>query len=330
MKLSRPSFWAKRNLTSWLLFPVSLIFQIIVWGRKCCYRLNIIGAWHSPAPVIVVGNISVGGAGKTPLVIALSEILISKNLTVGIVTRGYGGSGVEQPVLVKPDSDAALVGDESVLLAQRCQATVVAGANRVQAVKFLLSQDQVDLVLCDDGLQHYALERDVEIAVVDSQFMFGNAFCLPAGPLREPVSRLKSVDMLVFSGSEKGYTLQGTELVSVNNTVISRPIASMNLQRVHAIAGIASPDRFFQFLRDRGIDVIEHPFGDHAFYLLEDLNYGDDYPLVMTEKDMVKCRHLGLENSWYVPVTAVLNQAVADEFMNLVNRVLLQRKNNAA
>ncbi len=330
MKLSRPSFWGTRNLTSWLLFPVSLIFRGIVALRRGSYRFKLARVWNSPAAVVIVGNISVGGAGKTPLVIALSELLVRKNLTVGIVTRGYGGGAVERPVRVYPDSDASLVGDESVLLARRCQATLVAGADRVQAVQYLLSLDQFDVVLCDDGMQHYALERDLEIAVVDSRYMFGNSFCLPAGPLREPVSRLNSVDMIVYSDSTQGYTLQATELVCVNNDKVTRSIDSMKQKRVHAVAGIASPERFFQFLNAHGIEVVEHPFGDHAVYQKEDLNYGDDHPLVMTEKDMVKCRKLGLENGWYIPVTAVLSQTVVDEFMSHIDRVLSRRNNHAA
>ena len=271
MKLSRPKYWADRNVISYLLLPVSLLFLLISYLRKLCYQTGVLKRWQSPVPVVIVGNITVGGAGKSPLVIALTDLLLSNHLTVGIVARGYGGDSVDRPVVVSPQSDPSAVGDECVMLAERTGVPVVACADRVMAVQHLLSETSPDVVISYDGLQHYRLQRDLEVAVIDASYGCGNGFCLPAGPLREPESRLKSADMLVYSGADRkmpGYTLHGVEAVNLKDVNTKASLASFRSAAVHAVAGIAAPDRFFSFLRAQGLQVIEHPHSDHAVYTL--------------------------------------------------------------
>lgn len=295
------------------------------------YRRGLLPSWCSPVPVVVVGNITVGGAGKTPLVIALSELLINSGYSVGIVTRGYGGTNGNIPVIATAESDPSVVGDESVLLARRTNAPVAVSTNRVAAVKHLIANTELDCILCDDGLQHYALKRDIEIAVIDAEYLFGNRFCLPAGPLREPVNRLNSVDMTVYSGASRasdGYSLVGDHLVNVCDGADIKPIVSLQGKSVHAVAGIASPGNFYQFLRSNNIEIIPHEFGDHADYERDDLLFNDELPVVMTEKDMVKCVGFDLQNCWYVPVTAELDDSVVSRFTSLIEGVFLKSKNN--
>ncbi len=292
-------------------------------------------------PVVVIGNITVGGAGKTPLVIALSELLTERGYRVGIVTRGYGGTTKDTPVVATPESDPAIVGDESVLLAQRTGLPVVVAANRVSAVKHLIAKFNVQCVLCDDGLQHYALQRDLEIVVIDSVYQFGNRFSMPAGPLREPVKRLESIDMKVYSGNNRtgsdrtgsgylpGYSLVGSNLVSVNDSTNVKPIASFKGRKVHAIAGIASPGNFYRFLHDENIDIVEHSFTDHATFQRSDLLFNDNLPVVMTEKDRVKCSGFELTNCWYIPVTAQLDDSIVAEFLTHIEQVFSERQSNA-
>lgn len=325
MKLSVPGYWRERTPVSWLLYPVSLLFRLLVKLRRQAYQCGLLRTWRSPVPVIVVGNITVGGAGKTPLVIALCGLLSMRKLRVGIVTRGFAGRATQQPVMVKAESDPALAGDEAVLLAIRCMADVVACKSRVLAVRHLLSLGGYDVILSDDGLQHYALDRDFEIAVVDAGFGFGNEFCLPAGPLREPVARLSTVDIVVYSGTDRqqpGYFLSGEKLINVADPAKTMSLASLRGEHVHAVAGIAAPDRFFRSLRAQGLQVKEHPFPDHAAFSRSDFEFDDDLPVILTEKDMVKCTGYGLLNCWYLPVDVVFDDAMQDELNSLMNKLI--------
>jgi len=339
MKLARPEFWTERTLLSYVLWPLSLLFRAISSVRRIAYRSGLMVSWRSPVPVIVIGNITVGGAGKTPLVIALCDSLKEAGYSVGIVARGYGGK-VDGTMDVTLDSDVTMVGDEPLLLATRTGVPVVVSVNRVDAVKHLINHHHLDCVLCDDGLQHYALKRDIEIAVVDARYRFGNGFCLPAGPLREPVKRLAQVDFTVFSGlsrggpedepsAERGYSLVGNEIVNSGDQGIKQPLAQLAGGRVHAVAGIASPANFYKFLEARGIEPIPHSFGDHAVFVESDLQFDDDLPVVMTEKDMVKCRGFGMQNLWYLPVTACIDHDLAGKILSRIEYVVAERENNA-
>lgn len=323
MKLNAPRYWSKRTGLAALLYPLSLVFSQLVAIRRWCYRRQILRCWMSPVPLIVVGNITVGGAGKTPMVIALVEHLRQAGRKPAIVTRGYGGEATDKACVgVYPHSDPVQVGDEAVLLARRTMVPVVASRDRPAAVRQLLAQHDCDVVVCDDGLQHYALQRDIEIIVVDSETQFGNGFCLPAGPLREPVSRLKSADIIVYSGRQKqqpGYSLKTDTFISQDD-LTSMPVDAFvekyRKSTVHAFAAIANPQKFFATLRQMGLDPVVHEFPDHHLFSRDDFGFSDGGPLVMTEKDKVKCGQIGLRNAWYLKVSADVDGIILDELDN--------------
>jgi len=284
--------------------------------RRALYSAGLLPRMRLPVPVIVVGNITVGGTGKTPLVIALVEGLRARGRKPGVISRGYGGSarGVAR---VDARSDPRVVGDKARLIFDATGAPVGVGRDRVAAGRALLASGDVDVLVADDGLQHYRLQRDIEICVIDGERRFGNGRLLPAGPLREPVSRLDRVDFRVCNGDEPrsgetAMTLSGETAVALDDVARSRPLRDFAGQRVHAVAGIGNPGRFFAHLRAAGIDVIEHPFADHHAYITGDLDFGDDLPILMTEKDAVKCRPSARSDSWSVPVRARLPAAFAE------------------
>jgi tetraacyldisaccharide 4'-kinase len=261
-----------------------------------------------PVPVIIVGNITLGGTGKTPLVIWLVHFLVKAGYRPGIVTRGYGGTRRNGPIGVGIDFDPAEVGDEPVLLARRSGVPVVVDTDRPRGARFLIRQYSCDVVVSDDGLQHYALQRDFEIALIDGARRLGNGRCLPAGPLREPAPRLRSVDALIVNGppqeGEWGMTLVAMGFQRVGELQTLAPVSQFRGQRVHAVAGIAHPQRFFEQLRRLGLEVIEHPFPDHHPYQSEDLRFNDALEIIMTEKDAVKCERLEGMRAWFLPVEA--------------------------
>lgn len=283
--------------------------------RRAAYAHGWLKSQRVDRPVIVVGNVVVGGTGKTPLVIWLVEQLRALGLRPGVVLRGFGGRGARQPRRVQPDSDPREVGDEAVLLRLRTGGPVVVGTDRVQAARWLL-QEGVNVVVADDGLQHLRLRRDFEIAVVDGVRGLGNGYLLPAGPLREPGTRLRSVDCVVVNGSGPGserlplarpallMTLQGEQLQPLAGDATAVPLQALAGQTVHAVAGIGHPARFFAQLAGAGLRVFEHPFPDHHEFRPSDLQFDDGLPVLMTEKDAVKCRRFATEDCWYLPVTA--------------------------
>ncbi len=282
-------------------------------------RLNV--------PVIVVGNISVGGSGKTPLVIWLAQQLNALGRNAGIISRGYGGDAVV-PCEVAGNADPRAVGDEPLLLARRSGCPVWIGADRVAAGRALLqAHPACDVVIADDGLQHYRLARDVEIAVVDARG-FGNAWPLPAGPLREPIARLATVAAVVeneYRGGELEalprrfpLRLAGARFHCLAAPEQSREASDFAGERLHAIAGIGNPERFFATLRNLGLSFAAHAFPDHHPYERADLAFAGEDTLLMTEKDAVKCAAIAPHNSWVLPVAAELEPAVASAFLALV------------
>ncbi|MEX2489960.1 MAG: tetraacyldisaccharide 4'-kinase [Pseudomonadales bacterium] len=296
-----------------LLTPLSFVYSLIVRIRRQYIENDLEGRFKPPVPTVIVGNINVGGTGKSPLVVWLASWLVAKGHRPGIVSRGYGGRSHEYPLDVHEWTDPAMCGDEPVMIARRTGCPVVVDPNRVRAVRELLAEHNCDVVISDDGLQHYHLDRDVEIAVVDGDRGLGNGLCLPAGPLREPVSRLKEVDFVVINGEgEPALPCEAYHMLPVETRFMHvetrEPIGLDELpgKRVHAVAGIGNPDRFFQSLRDLGYDVIEHRFEDHHIYRISDLMFGDTLPVIMTEKDAVKCRLLdpGLVHPdfWYLEI----------------------------
>lgn len=304
-------------------------YGAIVRLRRRLYRSGVLRAQRLPIPVIVVGNITVGGAGKTPLVIALVTALRERGWKPGVVSRGYGGNA-RDPRLLGADPDPAAVGDEPALIRARTGAPVAVGADRPAAARLLLDKG-VDVIVADDGLQHYALARDAEICVVDGARRLGNGRLLPAGPLREPESRLRQVDFVVCNGGEPraGETamhLAADTAVSLVDVSRRQPLADLLQTRVHAVAGIGHPQRFFDTLRGYGIDVVEHPFPDHHRYTPNELAFGDGLPVLMTEKDAVKCRAFAKRNWWSIPVTAVLPES----FIDAVARRLRQPAGDSA
>jgi tetraacyldisaccharide 4'-kinase len=301
--------WYTRQSSRWLLFPLSLVYQSIAVSRR--YYLQRFRQQIFSVPIIVVGNISVGGAGKTPLVIALAEKLKARGLRVGIVSRGYGATVTTFPYEVKPHDLAAHVGDEPLLLAKRTGCPVVIAPDRVQAVRYLLGTHQSQVVISDDGLQHYKMGRAVEIAVIDGVRGLGNGLCLPAGPLRERASRLSEVDFIVVNGGTwpNGYRmdLQPGRFTSLTHgetldvTQLIGPVA--------AVAGIGHPKRFFNTLDALGLQFKAYAFPDHYSFQPVDLSVPES-SVVMTEKDAVKCQPFAHDSMYYLPVEAV----VADAF----------------
>ncbi len=301
-------YWYSYNGIAIVLLPLSFLFRAISIVRRFCYRVGIFTVYKLAVPVIVVGNINVGGTGKTPLVIWLADFLKKEGFSPGIISRGYGGQAQTWPQQVRADSDPQVVGDEAILLARGTQCPVAVAPKRVEAGASLLQHEQCDIIIADDGLQHYALHRDLEIAVIDGVRRFGNGFHLPAGPLRESTKRLQSVDFVVVNGqaldNEFVMALEGKEVINIRDRQQKRSLLDFKGKEVHAVAGIGNPDRFFSYLRLLGMEVIEHAFPDHYAYTQKDFIFDEKQIVMMTEKDAVKCTGYCHTNSWYVAVEA--------------------------
>ena len=307
--------WCRRGLVATLLLPLAGLFAALVFFRRQAYRRGWLKSVRLPVPVVVIGNISVGGTGKTPLTVWLARRLRALGRHPAIVSRGYRGSGAVQPV--DDQSQPAEVGDEALLLFRQSGCPVYVGRDRVAAARALLAaHPEIDLVLCDDGLQHYRLGRDVELALIDSRGLM-NGWPLPAGPLREPASRLRQVDALIVHG-ERGdgdfrmrlcgtcfYRLDAPECVASADEL--RPL------RLHAVAGIGDPARFFTHLAALGLDFVAHAFADHHVYRAAELDFAGD-AILTTEKDAVKLSALPPELRlpvWVLPVVAEVEPDLA-------------------
>jgi tetraacyldisaccharide 4'-kinase len=322
------SLWYGPHPLSVLLAPLGRVFAWTAAARRRAYHSGVLHRVKLPVPVIVVGNITVGGTGKTPLVIWLVEALRAMGRRPGVVSRGYGGRASTWPQHVTADSDPAAVGDEPVLIARRCACPVVTAPQRADAARTLLAEYDCDVIVCDDGLQHYALARDLEIAVVDGARRLGNGRCLPAGPLREPPSRLRHVDLVVVNGEaragECGMRLTGEQARALLDPSREQPLDHWRGAPVHAVAGIGNPARFFAHLRRYGLEVVEHAFPDHHRFQPGDIAFGDGRPVLMTEKDAVKCRAFAGDANWYVPVDAVPDEDCRRRLQALLARALKQ------
>lgn len=310
--------FADRLVESWyrghpaliLLRPLELLYRWIADGRRERFLRGQGDIYRAPVPVLVVGNIAVGGTGKTPLILWLIEYCRARGLKVGVVSRGHGARPPCLPWRVMPEQSAEQAGDEPLLIVRRSAVPLVIDPDRGRAVRALLAEEAVDLVLSDDGLQHYRLARDLELALVDAARGSGNGRCLPAGPLREPVERLESVDAVLYNGADEdppgGYALR------------LRPVALIHLatgecypldhfppgQALHAVSGIGNPRRFFATLEALHWRPTQHAFADHARFSAELLNFSPALPVVMTEKDAVKCRDFASDDYWYLAVDA--------------------------
>ncbi len=298
---------------AWLLVPLAGLYRLVVMARRRAYAQGWLASERLTVPVIVVGNLSVGGTGKTPLVLWLVDWLRGQGWRPGIILRGYGGQARDWPQAVQAISDPRLVGDEAVLLARKAGVPVVAGPDRVAAGRLLLAGNACDILVSDDGLQHHRLQRDLEILVIDGERGFGNGFCLPAGPLREPRARAREIPLRVCTGGPclgaEPVTLRAGDLVSLRLPPRTQPLSSLKGRRVTAIAGIGNPERFFALLRQAGLFVDARPYPDHHAYTAAEAAAWPPGPLIMTEKDAVKCLTFAGDNHWYLPVAAVPSEA---------------------
>lgn len=315
------SAWYGVGRAPWWTGPLALLYGLLTGLRRVLYRWGVLRSVRLPVPVVVIGNLTAGGTGKTPVTIAIAESLRRRGYTPGVVSRGYGGSQKEH-ALLDDSPDPAVVGDEPCLI-RASGVAVAVGRDRPTTAKLLIAAG-CDVVIADDGLQHYALARDVEICVIDGVRRFGNGRLLPAGPLREPLSRLEQMDFRICNGGavapgDTPMQLQGGQVSALVDGQ-SKPIADFTGQDVHAVAAIGHPQRFFASLRSQGLQVIEHPFPDHHAFVPADLAFNDDRPVLMTEKDAVKCRLFAQPHWWAVPVRAVLPQAFFDELEGRLHR----------
>ncbi|WP_293646909.1 tetraacyldisaccharide 4'-kinase [Thiolapillus sp.] len=317
------SIWYGKNPLAYLLLPLSLVFWLISSFRRLLYVLRLKKTHRFSAPVIVVGNITVGGTGKTPLVIWLSRHLMELGYTPGIVARGYGGKASHWPQQVRPDSDPVVVGDEAVLLARLSNCPVCVAPERADAVRELLQHTVCNIVLSDDGLQHYAMGRDMEIVVIDGERGFGNGFLLPAGPLRELPARLRRADLLISNGLWR----EGVPSMTIREPLVlpllnlseePQPLSRAEGETVHAVAGTGNPQRFFDMLQHYGLKAIPHAFRDHRVYRKKDLQFDDDLPVLMTEKDAVKYARFATGRHWLVRIEMAPDPGFIDEFDQLM------------
>jgi tetraacyldisaccharide 4'-kinase len=324
--------WYDGAAPPWWLRPLSLTYGAIVGSRRYLYAKHLRGSVRLPVPVIVVGNLSVGGTGKTPLVCWLVSRLAERGLRPGVVTRGYGGS-LRTVRLIGPSDLPDAVGDEPILLVRRTGAPVAVGRDRPAAAQLLLNAG-CNVVVSDDGLQHYALARDCEIVVIDGDRRFGNGWLLPAGPLRESPDRLASADAIVVNGGRAmvdgalSMRLDAKSAVGLVGGAV-KPLAEFAGLSVHAVAGIGNPERFFNMLRSHGIEVIGHALADHARIQAADICFDDQRPVLMTEKDAVKCAVLAGPRHWYVPVTASFRDAECQVLLDIVIQAIQTRASSA-
>ena len=317
--------WYGRHPARWVLLPLSWLYRALAALRRAVYQSQLLAVYRAPVPVIVVGNITLGGTGKTPLVIWIARKLEEYGFKPGIVARGYRGVARSWPQQVRADSDPVAVGDEAVLLARRTGLPIAVGPQRSADIAALLKHAGVDIIICDDGLQHYALARDIEIAVLDGVRRYGNGICLPAGPLREPATRLESVDLVVTNGlaarGEFAMRYVATCAYRIGDTSESMAFAEFADTTVHAVAAIGNPASFFDLLKRSGLRITPHVFPDHHLFTHQDLAFGDNHAVLMTEKDAVKCEHFSDLRLWYVPIEVELPDVFERRFKTLLQEV---------
>ena len=314
--------WYRRSPWSVLLLPLSFIYGASIQLRAAAYRFGALQCSEVGVPVIVVGNLTVGGSGKTPLVIRLVQLLARAGFSPGIVSRGYRGRTTKIPCLVQEGADPSLVGDEPLLVHQQTGCPVVIDRNRIRGARHLTSQCGVDIVVSDDGLQHLRMSRAVEIAVIDGDRRFGNGYLLPAGPLRESPSRLDTVDFVVTNGGPAlpgEYQMRTTINEAVHLTTGERrSLSQFADKKVHAIAGTANPAKFFSDLRLAGLALCARSFPDHHLYQSSDLNDLHLSTVLMTSKDAVKCRKLAGPDWWAVPQTTEIDDSFKQALLELL------------
>ena len=318
--------WQKRGVFAWLMYPLSVLYCVVMSLRRELYDSGLLTSHQVGRPVIVVGNLSVGGTGKTPLVIWLANQLARSGIRPAVVSRGYGGRAASFPLLVDYETPAAIAGDEPAMMARKLGCPVVIDPDRVAAANGLVERNLCDVIIADDGLQHLALDRDLELAVITSDRIAGNGFCLPAGPLRESPDRLKSVDIVISRAANSTLTshsmsLSLGECSRLDNPAMRLPLSAFWDSPVHAVAGIGNPDGFFDSLRRSGLEIIPHPFPDHHDYTPADISFADELPVIMTEKDAVKCAEFAGRNYWAATVSVELDEGILESVMNTIAEI---------
>ncbi len=320
--------WYKGHPALALLRPLECLYRRVVNRKRARFLAGQGNSYKAPVPVVVVGNITIGGTGKTPLILWMIDHCRARGLRVGVVSRGYGAKPPSLPWRVLPQQPAEHAGDEPLLIVNRTGVPLMIDPDRSQAVRTLLAEESLDLILSDDGLQHYRLNRDLELVLIDAVRGLGNRRCLPAGPLREPVERLQSVDALLYNGAgadrEDGFAFQLKPSALVNLvTGERRPVDHFPPgQQVHAVAGIGNPQRFFNTLEGLHWRPVPHAFADHAVFSAQALSFTPALPVVMTEKDAVKCASFAAPDWWYLAVEAVPSPAFVSWFDSQLTRLL--------
>jgi tetraacyldisaccharide 4'-kinase len=338
--------WFQGHVAKWLfvplLFPLTVMFTIISFLRRIAYQVGLLKRIKISVPIVVVGNIGIGGNGKTPTTLYLVEKLTEQGLKVGVVSRGYGSKAPHYPYQVSHESNAEQAGDEPLLIFKRTGVPVVIGADRVQACQRLVDLG-CELIIADDGLQHYRLARDFEFVVVDGKRLFGNGLLLPAGPLRETTSRINSANCVIVNGESSWpgnssklsipvltMQLKAKQVINVKSGVVIELETFLTTQltrdkNINALAGIGDPQRFFNTLEQLGFNLVSAKgFIDHQAFTADDLQvFSQDIPLLMTEKDAVKCAGFAQDNFWYLPVDADFSTNSDNELIsNVINNIV--------
>ena len=323
--------WYQGHPVLALLRPLEALYRQVVQRKRARFLAGEGEIYRAPVPLIVVGNVTVGGTGKTPMILWLIEHCQARGLRVGVISRGYGATPPSLPWRVGAEQTAEQAGDEPLLIVQRSGVPLMIDPQRSRAAAALLAEEPLDLLLSDDGLQHYRIARDLELVLIDAARGLGNRRCLPAGPLREPVERLHSVDACLYNGAEQdpegafGFTLQPGALVNLRTGERRALDHFPPGQAVHAVAGIGNPQRFFRTLEALHWRPVAHAFADHATYSAESLDFSPVLPLVMTEKDAVKCRAFAGDDWWYLAVDAQPSPAFVAWFDARLDRLLAGR-----
>ena len=325
LKKSLLKSWTKPNALTGLLSPLSTVYGGVIALRKTAFKRGVFDTYHAPVPVVIVGNLTVGGTGKTPLVVHLVEQMRARGFNPGVISRGYSGESSSYPLTVTRDTPVEQSGDEPALIVRRTNVPMAVGPDRRASIEMLLNSYDIDLIISDDGLQHLALHRDVEICMIDDTSEQKNDNLLPAGPYREPLSRLMSVDFIVRHGGEVGNAENQFSMhlepskpraVSPENTA-----EFPNGSHIQAIAGIGNPQRFFDTCNALGLSITAHSFADHHHFSVDDITFSDE-PVLMTEKDAVKCNKFATNHHWYLPVNAVLSDSFADAVVNKIRTTI--------
>ena len=301
------------------------VFAFLVASRKKLYAMGLLKTHQLKVPVIVVGNITAGGGGKTPMVIWLANHLKSLGYTPGIISRGYGGKRKVEPMFVTANANPSATGDEPLLMAKKTQLPVMVGKDRVKAAKTLIQNYPVNVLIADDGMQHLALGRDAEIVMLDAKWRTGNHLMMPAGPLREPLERLNSVDLVVFKGfieKQHHYDFAIESIHQLNHANVFKDVADFRNKKVVAMAGIANPDSFFSLLSAAGMAIVKQPLPDHYKITAADFEPHQDTDVLITEKDAVKCENINLSHVWVVKMQVVMPENTTQALNDLIQRVM--------